>query len=76
MQELPLLLQLMVKSVLVLPLPGLIEAEQVGRGTCVTVTELESHCVVPPGPVACRVTVWLPALKRLLGAEPEQGTGP
>ncbi len=35
---------------LVLPLPGLIEAEQVGRaGGCVTETVLELHCVVPAG---------------------------
>ena len=57
MQLLPLLFQLMVKSVLVLPLPGLIEAEQVGRaGAWVTATALELHCVVPPGPVVRRVT--------------------
>ncbi len=57
MQLLPLLFQLMVKSVLVLPLPGLIEAEQVGRaGAWVTATALELHCVEPPGPVVRRVT--------------------
>ncbi|MBK6847166.1 MAG: hypothetical protein IPG96_06350 [Proteobacteria bacterium] len=50
MQDVPLLLQAMVKSVLVLPLPGLIEAEQVGRaGAWVTATALELHCVEPPG---------------------------
>ncbi|MBK6847169.1 MAG: hypothetical protein IPG96_06365 [Proteobacteria bacterium] len=73
----PSLSQLMPKEVLVSPVAGVIDALQVGGGTtCVTVTEVESHCVEPPGPVACKVTVWLPAPKRLLGAEPEQGTGP
>ena len=77
-QELPLLLQVMVKLVLVLPLPGLIEAEQVGRaGGCVTETVLELHCVVPPGPVVRRVTTWLPTAKPpVVGMVPEQGTPP
>ncbi|MBK6848404.1 MAG: hypothetical protein IPG96_13060 [Proteobacteria bacterium] len=77
MQLVPLLLQVMVKLVLVLPLPGLIEAEQVGRaGGWVTETLLELHCVVPPGPVARRVTVWLPTVKRLLGRSRSRGRRP
>ena len=78
MQLLPLLLQLMLKSELVLPLPGLIEAEQVGRaGACVTETWLESQEALPPGPVARSVTKWLPAPKRPSAAvKPLQSTDP
>ncbi|MBK6848403.1 MAG: hypothetical protein IPG96_13055 [Proteobacteria bacterium] len=57
MQLVPLLLQVMLKLVLVLPLPGLIEAEQVGRaGAWVTETAVGVALRGATGPVVRRVT--------------------
>ena len=53
------------------PAAGFNETEQVG----VTVTVLELQLVVPPGPVAVSVSVWLPAASRLEVA-PLQATLP
>lgn len=53
--DVPLLAQLAVNVVAVVPLLGLIDAEHVGSGAD-TVTVLELHDLVPPGPVATSVT--------------------
>ena len=60
-QDVASLVQLAVNVVVVPPVGGFIVAEQVG----LTVTVFESQLVVPPGPVAVSVSVWLPAASRL-----------
>jgi hypothetical protein len=54
--DVPLLDQLAVNSVDVVPLPGLIVAEHVGRAVPDTETVLDVHDLVPPGPVVVSVT--------------------
>jgi hypothetical protein len=55
--EVPLLDQLAVNTVDVVPLVGLIDAEHVGGGGGDdTETVLEVHDLVPPGPVVVNVT--------------------
>lgn len=66
--------QVAVKFVVVVPLSGVILTIQVG-GASVTETELESHSVVPPGPVATNVTLWLP-MGKVDVTDPSQSTGP
>ncbi|MBK6848402.1 MAG: hypothetical protein IPG96_13050 [Proteobacteria bacterium] len=68
MQALPLLLQLMLKLVLVLPLPGLIEAEQVGRaGLGHGHHGWSCSEVVPPGPVVRRGDVMVADAEAAVG---------
>jgi hypothetical protein len=55
-QDAPVLAQLTVNDVDVVPLLGLIDAEQVGTPSPSTSTPLEVHDVVPPGPTAVSVT--------------------
>jgi hypothetical protein len=58
--EVPSLDQFSPKTVVVVPLVGEIEAEQVGTPPPSTSTVLDIHDVVPPGPMAVSVKAWLP----------------
>lgn len=55
-QEVPELDHVTLKEVDVVPLPGLIAAEHVGTPSPSTMTLLDVHEVVPPGPTAVSVT--------------------
>lgn len=59
----------------VVPTVGLIDAPQLGPPPSSTKTALDSHVLVPPGPVAVNVTAWLPANK-VDAADPEHATLP
>lgn len=56
MHEVPLLDQLAVKEVEIVPVPGLMDAVQVGAPSPSTNTVFEVQVLLPPGPVAMSAT--------------------
>ncbi|MBK6848401.1 MAG: hypothetical protein IPG96_13045 [Proteobacteria bacterium] len=77
MQEPPLLFQLMLKSVLVLPLPGADRGRAGGQGGGgVTETLLELDCVVAAGTGGAQGDRMVADAEAALGRSPGQGRRP
>lgn len=62
-------------TVEVVPSAGLIDTAQLGVSCAATSTAFDAHDVVPPGPEAVSVALWLPSAN-VVPIESEHGTLP